>query len=45
MNRALEAVKNGELSINRAAKTYGIPCTTLKDRVSGRVAQEDPVVI
>lgn len=37
MERALEAVKKGELSINRAAKTYGVPCTTLKDRISGRV--------
>lgn len=37
MESALEAVKNGELSINRAAKTYDVPCSTLKDRISGRV--------
>ena len=38
MEKALEAVKSGETSINQAAKDHGIPRTTLKDKVSGRVA-------
>ena len=37
MTKALEAIKDGKMSINKAAKTYRVPCTTLKDRVSGRV--------
>ena len=37
MVAALQAVKDGELGVNRVVATYGIPCTTLKDRLSGRV--------
>ena len=37
MLRAIEAVKNGEMGQNRAALEYGVPRTTLKDRLSGRV--------
>ena len=38
MVAAMEAVANGTApSINRAAKDHGIPPTTLKDRISGRV--------
>ena len=37
MRRAMEAVMNGELGINRSAIQYGVPKTTLKDRISGRV--------
>ena len=36
MVAALQAVKWGEI-ILRAAQTYGIPRSTLQDRVSGRV--------
>ena len=35
---ALQAVRNGTFGVNRAALEYNIPPTTLKDRVSGRVA-------
>lgn len=34
---AIEAVKDGKFGINRAAKEHGVPRTTLKDRLSGRV--------
>ncbi len=37
MEAAIEAVKKGTTSINKASKLYGVPCTTLKDRLSGRV--------
>ena len=33
----MRAVVNGELGINRAALQYGVPPTTLKDRMSGRI--------
>ena len=33
---AVEAVKDG-LGVNRAAREYGVPHTTLNDRLSGRV--------
>ena len=36
MEKAMEAVKSG-VGINRAAMECGVPCTTLKDRISGRV--------
>lgn len=34
---AMEAVRKGIISINKAAVLHGVPCTTLKDRLSGRV--------
>ena len=37
MVEAMEAVGKGNTSINRAAVTFGVPRTTLKDRLSGRV--------
>ena len=37
MEKALEKVKSGNTSINQAAKDHGVPPTTLKNRVSGRV--------
>ena len=37
MEAALEAVRKGPISINKAAKLHGVPSTTLKDRLSGRV--------
>ena len=37
MVSAMNAVANGELGINRAALEFGVPKTTLKDRLSGRV--------
>jgi len=39
MKNAIEAVKSGNSGVNRAAKDYGIPATTLKDRLSGRVKE------
>ena len=37
MIRAIEGVKLGEMSANKAAKEFDVPLTTLKDRISGRV--------
>ena len=34
---ALKAVKEGTMGLNRAATEFGVPKTTLKNRVSGRV--------
>ncbi len=34
---AMQAVKNGNMGCNRAATEYGVPKTTFKDRLSGRV--------
>ena len=34
---AIRAVREGEFGVNRAALEYGVPRTTLKDRLSGRV--------
>ena len=34
---AMEAVETGESGINRAAVDHGVPKTTLKNRLSGRV--------
>ena len=33
----MEAVMNGELGVNRSALEHGVPRTTLKDRIAGRV--------
>ena len=30
-------LRDGKMSIDRYATVYGVPCTTLKDRLSGRV--------
>ena len=35
MGRALVAVTEGKMGVNRAALEYNVPRTTLKDRVSG----------
>ena len=37
MQGALKAVAEGRMGVNRAALEYGVPRTTLKDRVAGRV--------
>ena len=37
MQKAVEAVQVGGLTIRRAAEEYGVPRSTLHDRVSGRV--------
>ena len=37
MLRAMDAVKNGLMGQNRTALEYGVPCMTLKDRLSGKV--------
>ncbi len=34
---AMKAVKEGRMSINRSALEFGVPRTTLKDRIAGRV--------
>ena len=33
----MEAASSGNISINKASELYGVPETTLKDRLSGRV--------
>ena len=38
MLKAVEDVQHGKLSIRRAAEEYGVPRTTLHDKVSGKVA-------
>ena len=37
LQRAYQDVKEGRLSIRRAAELYSVPKSTLSDRVSGRV--------
>ena len=37
MVMAIEAVKEGRMGVNHAAKEHGVPSMTLKDRLSGRV--------
>jgi transposase-like protein len=37
MLEAIEAVRSGTMGANRAARSYGVPASTLKDRLSGRV--------
>jgi hypothetical protein len=37
MLRAYEAVRDGRLSIRRAAEQFSVPKSTLADKVSGRV--------
>ena len=34
---AMEAVKDGSMGVNRAALEHGVPRTSLKDRLTGRV--------
>ena len=40
MKEAMKAVHEGKMSIDRAAVEYGMPPTTLKDRLSGRVRHD-----
>ena len=37
METAMEAVMNGKTSINKAAVMYNVLCTSLKDRLGGKV--------
>ena len=37
MAKALDAVASGKMGVNRAVIEYYVPCTSLKDRVAGRV--------
>jgi len=37
MLAAMKSVQEGEFGVNEAAKQHGVPPTTLKDRLSGRV--------
>ena len=33
----MAAVQSGEMGVNKAALEYGVPKTTLKDRIAGRI--------
>ena len=37
IEKALEAVRSGKTSINQVALNHGVPRTTLKGRISGKV--------
>jgi len=37
MLKAIEAVHSGAMGFNRAVRTYGVPASTSKDRLSGQV--------
>ena len=37
MAKALDAVASGKMGVNRAAIEFNVPCTSLKDRVAGKV--------
>ena len=37
MRNAMEAASSGTVSANKAADMYGVPRSTLKDRLSGRI--------
>jgi len=37
MVKAIETAKSSKMEVHRAAKEFGVPRTTLKDRLSGRV--------
>ena len=39
LQKAVEMVKGETLSLNKAAKTYGIPLTTLHDRDHGKYSE------
>ena len=36
MMKAVEAVQQGKMSVRRASEEYGVPRSTLQDKVSGR---------
>lgn len=38
LQAAYKAVKDSNISVNAAAKQYGVPLTTLRDRVDGRIS-------
>ena len=37
MAKALDTVATGKMGVNGAAMEFNVPCTSLKDRVSGKV--------
>ena len=43
MNQAVEAVTKNGMPNDRAARLYGVPPSTLHDRISGRVAVDASV--
>ena len=44
MIHAMEAVSSDNISINKASEMYGVPRTTLKDRLGGRVVHGTKLV-
>ena len=43
MEAAMRAVYDGEMGVNQASREYGIPTTTLRDRISERVTHGTPM--
>ena len=41
----MEAVKGGMLSLNAASRSYGVPRTTQRDRISGRIVHGKNLVL
>ena len=44
MLQAMEAVKDGSMGVNLAALQHGVPRTSLKDRLAGRVIHSNQVL-
>ena len=43
MEAAMRAVYDGEMGVNQASREYGVPTTTLRDRISERVTHGTPM--
>lgn len=43
MEAAMRAVYDGEMGVNKASREYGVPTTTLRDRISERITHGTPM--
>ena len=43
MEAAMRAVYDGEMGVNQASREYGVPTTTLRDRISERITHGTPM--
>ena len=39
----MRAVQDGEMGVNQASREYGVPTTTLRDRISERITHGTPM--